>query len=67
MQTHSDGRTKEMYCYEYILMDWIEDKKIFQCCPWGYPMHPSRVLYLHQLQQLIRLFFNKEIEVKWEK
>jgi len=23
--------------------------------------------YLHQLQQLIRLFCNKEIEVKWEK
>jgi hypothetical protein len=23
--------------------------------------------YLHQLQQLIRLFTNKEIEVKWEK
>lgn len=25
------------------------------------------IVYLHQLQQLIRLFTNKEIELKWEK
>ena len=34
---------------------------------WYYGENYFEFQYLHQLQQLIRLFCNKEIEFKWEK